>query len=199
MTPLITMTGKSIHVLRLLYIASACLWHHDKQWAFSPVDAKYSSSISVQWMDFVSSFVESPICISRRNFLPHAQDNVLSSQVPSRTDSAPNCRAKTVSHAPNTHVLEESQGIRSLEVRQGGSHEDVFVYVPVSQTVPDCSDASSDFQMHPSSRQNTPHGLQSWHGSVANGSSPRRVTACLGNGARAFVCASRQNVSHSRF
>jgi hypothetical protein len=47
-TPLMIITGKSIQVLRVLKICSARLWHHDKQWDFSPVDAKYSSSISVQ-------------------------------------------------------------------------------------------------------------------------------------------------------
>ena len=42
------MTGKSIQVLRVLYIASAFLCTQARQWAFSPVDAKYSSSFTVQ-------------------------------------------------------------------------------------------------------------------------------------------------------
>jgi len=39
-----TITGKSIKVLRFAYIASARLWHQDRQFAFSATDAKYSSN-----------------------------------------------------------------------------------------------------------------------------------------------------------
>jgi hypothetical protein len=39
-----TITGRSIKVLRFAYIASAFLWHQERQFAFSATDAKYSSN-----------------------------------------------------------------------------------------------------------------------------------------------------------
>lgn len=39
-----TITGKSIKVLRFAYMASAFLWHQERQFAFSATEAKYSSN-----------------------------------------------------------------------------------------------------------------------------------------------------------
>lgn len=54
----IAMTGKSIHVRRVAYTSSARLCIHERQFAFSPVDAKWSSS----WVVQLTSVENSLIC-----------------------------------------------------------------------------------------------------------------------------------------